>query len=47
MDADGVIVAGPDVGIRWPCLWEHKALGQKSWTDLNLLFQIKILSRFQ
>ena len=32
--ADGVIVAGPDVGIRWPALWEHKALGQKSWTDL-------------
>ena len=24
--ADGVIVAGPDVGIRWPALFEHKAL---------------------
>jgi len=32
--ADGVIVAGPDIGIRWPALWESKALGQKSWTDL-------------
>jgi hypothetical protein len=32
--ADGVIVAGPDVGIRWPSLWEHKALGQNSWADL-------------
>jgi hypothetical protein len=32
--ADGVIVAGPDVGILWPALWEHKALGQKSWNDL-------------
>jgi hypothetical protein len=32
--ADGVIVAGPNVGIRWPALFEHKALGQKSWTDL-------------
>jgi hypothetical protein len=32
--ADGVIVAGPEVGIGWPALWEHKALGQKSWTDL-------------
>lgn len=32
--ADGVIVGGPDVGLRWPALWEHKALGQKSWTDL-------------
>ena len=32
--ADGVIVTGPDIGIGWPSLWEHKALGQKSWTDL-------------
>jgi hypothetical protein len=32
--ADGVIVGGPAVGLRWPALWEHKALGQKSWTDL-------------
>lgn len=32
--ADGVIVVGPDVGLRWPALWEHKALGQRSWTDL-------------
>ena len=32
--ADGVIVDGPDVGIRWPSLWEHKFLGQKSWNDL-------------
>lgn len=32
--ADGVIVGGPDVGIRWPSLWEHKALGQNSWADL-------------
>ena len=31
---DGVIVAGPDVGVRWPALWEHKALGSKSWNDL-------------
>ena len=32
--ADGVIVAGPDVGIRWPALFEHKALNSKSWNDL-------------
>ena len=32
--ADGVIVSGPDIGMRWPALWEHKALGQKSWADL-------------
>lgn len=31
---DGAIVAGPDIGIRWPALWEHKALGQKSWSDV-------------
>ncbi|MDD3030534.1 MAG: hypothetical protein PHS57_09745 [Alphaproteobacteria bacterium] len=31
---DGVIVAGPDVGIIWPALWEHKALNTKSWNDL-------------
>jgi hypothetical protein len=32
--ADGVIVSGPEIGLSWPALWEHKALGQKSWTDL-------------
>lgn len=32
--ADGVIVAGPDIGIEWPALFEHKALGARSWTDL-------------
>lgn len=31
---DGVIVAGPDIGVAWPALWEHKALGAKSWNDL-------------
>ena len=31
---DGVIVAGPDIGVRWPALWEHKALNAKSWADL-------------
>jgi hypothetical protein len=32
--ADGVIVGGPAIGLRWPALWEHKALGARSWTDL-------------
>ncbi len=32
--ADGILAGGPDIGLRWPMLWEHKALGQKSWTDL-------------
>jgi hypothetical protein len=31
---DGVIVAGPDVGMPWPALWEHKAVNAKSWTDI-------------
>jgi hypothetical protein len=31
---DGVIVDGPEVGILWPALFEHKALNQKSWSDL-------------
>jgi hypothetical protein len=31
---DGVIVGGPDVGIAWPALWEHKALNAKSWSHL-------------
>jgi PD-(D/E)XK nuclease superfamily len=31
---DGVIVAGPDIGVRWPALWEHKALNAKSWNDI-------------
>ena len=30
---DGVIVAGPEVGLTWPALWEHKALNARSWTD--------------
>jgi len=31
---DGVIVGGPDIGIGWPALWEHKALNARSWGDL-------------
>ena len=31
---DGVIIAGPDISVVWPALWEHKALGQKSWNDV-------------
>jgi hypothetical protein len=31
---DGVIIDGPDIGMRWPALWEHKALNARSWTDL-------------
>lgn len=31
---DGVIVAGP-AGFAYPCLWETKCLGSKSWRDLE------------
>ena len=31
---DGLIVDGPDVGVVWPALWEHKALNANSWSDL-------------
>lgn len=30
---DGVIVGGPEVGLSWPLLWEHKALKAASWSD--------------
>ena len=28
-----MIVGGPDVGVAWPALWEHKALKASSWSD--------------
>ena len=31
---DGVIVSGPDVGVTWPALFEHKALKARSWSDV-------------
>lgn len=31
---DGVIVGGPE-GFAYPCLWEHKCLGGKSWRELE------------
>ena len=31
---DGVIVSGPDIGVQWPALWEHKAINAKSWRHL-------------
>lgn len=30
---DGVIVGGPNIGVAWPILWEHKALNARSWAD--------------
>ena len=32
---DGYIHGGPDIlGLKYPCLWENKALGDKSWKDV-------------
>jgi hypothetical protein len=31
---DGVIVGGPDIGIEYPVLFEHKALKSSSWHEL-------------
>ena len=31
---DGVIVSGPDIGVAWPALFEHKALNNRSWGEL-------------
>lgn len=31
---DGVIVGGPE-GFTYPCLWENKCLGGKSWRELE------------
>jgi hypothetical protein len=31
---DGVILGGPDVGIEYPILFEHKALKSSSWQDV-------------
>jgi hypothetical protein len=34
--ADGILVGGPEVsGLIYPCLWEHKALGAKSWRAIE------------
>lgn len=30
---DGVIVGGPDLGVSFPILFEHKALSSSSWQD--------------
>lgn len=30
---DGIIMSGP--GIETPCIWEHKALGSKSWKAIE------------
>lgn len=32
---DGIIVAGPDVGVHYPCLWECKCLGSKGYKAIE------------
>ena len=32
---DGIITSGPaGLGLMYPCLWESKAIGEKSWSDV-------------
>jgi hypothetical protein len=34
--ADGLILDGPALpGVGYPCVWEHKALGEKGWKSLE------------
>lgn len=34
--ADGLILSGPEIdGVTYPCLWEHKCLGDKGWTKVG------------
>ena len=34
--ADGIMTNGPNLpGVGYPCLWEHKALGAKSWRAIE------------
>lgn len=32
---DRVITGGPDIGIAYPLIWEHKAVGAKSWKAIE------------
>lgn len=33
---DGIIMAGPEIeGLKFPCLWEHKAIGASGWRKLE------------
>lgn len=33
---DGIILAGPEInGLKYPCLWEHKAIGASGWRKLE------------
>jgi hypothetical protein len=33
---DGIVTAGPALpGVGYPCVWEHKALGDKGWKSLE------------
>jgi len=33
---DGIIMAGPKIdGLKFPCLWEHKAIGASGWRKLE------------
>lgn len=31
---DGKVVGGPYIGVKYPLLWEHKAINQRSWSEV-------------
>jgi hypothetical protein len=31
---DGKIVGGSDLGVKYPLLWEHKAINQRAWSEV-------------
>jgi len=34
--ADGILLAGPELpGMGYPCVWEHKGLGDKGWRSVE------------
>lgn len=45
--ADGILLDGPAVpGLTYPCVWEHKALGEKGWKAIERDGLIKAYSHY-
>jgi hypothetical protein len=44
---DGIVIAGPELpGVGYPCLWEHKALGDKGWRKLERDGLVKVYPQY-
>jgi hypothetical protein len=45
--ADGKIIVGPAMpGLIYPCLWEHKCLGFKSWKEIERNGLVKLYEHY-